>query len=181
MLSASQWTSTNLNVSCRGTIGPVGNIGAPGPSGPRGVNGIDGQSGSRGPTGPSGPAGASGPAGPSGPDATTVYPMRRILVSPTIVFFDRSMRGGIYPIKIDTSSTLRIKGNGLESEDWFILTYSDLSPILVVLSADATPADGYSSSIKQYILKGRQLGSTSYWNLYYYKDAVTRSNNFYLY
>jgi hypothetical protein len=182
MLSASQWTSANLKNSCRGTIGPIGNIGLPGPSGPRGQNGVDGQSGSRGSTGPSGPEGASGPVGPNGPDVTAVYPLQPIVGSPTIVFFNRSMRGGIYPIKIDTSSTI-IRGNGLESGDWFILTYSySSSPITLYLSADDTTADGFSGKSTIYVLKGYDfIGTRSYWHLYYYKDPNARTNIFYLY
>jgi hypothetical protein len=68
MLSASQWTASNLTVGCLGKVGPIGNpgpqiSGPQGPSGPSGFNGDGGPQGSQGPVGDTGRGGPSGPAG----------------------------------------------------------------------------------------------------------------------
>jgi hypothetical protein len=65
MLSASQWTSQNLLVNCKGPDGPIG------PSGDRGNTGATGVVGIAGATGPTGPSGRTGPTGPTGPRGQT--------------------------------------------------------------------------------------------------------------
>ena len=68
MLSASQWTASNLTVGCLGKVGPIGNPGPQisGPQGPSGPSGLDGLAGPRGSQGAAGAGGANGPAGPVG-------------------------------------------------------------------------------------------------------------------
>lgn len=89
MLSASQWTASNLIVGCTGKVGPMGDPGpeVSGPQGPSGVSGPSGSNGFSGSTGAIGPGGGLGPSGPPGlasfrvmtlelPSTSITYPFR---------------------------------------------------------------------------------------------------------
>jgi hypothetical protein len=91
------------------------------------------------------------------------------------------MRGAIYSANRDTSGSITIRDSGLESGDWFILTYPHSPPVTIYLSANESAADGFLGTSRTYILKGGLLGSNSAWHVYYYKDPITQTNNLYLY
>ena len=102
MLSASQWTASNLTVGCLGVSGPIGNVGptVSGPSGPSGPSGFDGDGG---PRGSQGPAGDTGPSGPSGPPGSAFFGIikRELTLPVTNYTFNSS---SAYNILIITSS-----------------------------------------------------------------------------
>jgi len=186
MLSASQWTSSNLPNACAGRGGAVGKTGPPGPEGPRGQNGSDGQSGPRGPRGPQGVSGVSGPDGPRGFNAIEPYSIDlfRSTGLPNNIYnvpLEFDSPGSLFLFEIGTSNKFRITAPSyLESGYWFITKYYHSDPITLYLDT-VTTSDGYAATTRTYVISRGLLGNTSTWYVYYYKDSVTNTNNFYLY
>jgi hypothetical protein len=102
MLSASQWTASNLTVGCLGVSGPIGNVGptVSGSSGPSGPSGFDGD---RGPQGSQGPTGDTGPSGPSGPPGSAFFGIRKLALTDPVTNYTFNSSSA-YNILIITSS-----------------------------------------------------------------------------
>jgi len=186
MLSASQWTSSNLPNACAGRGGAVGKTGPLGFEGQRGQNGSDGQPGRRGPRGPRGPSGVTGPAGPTGFNASESYIREtfRSMGVPNAIYnvaLEFDSPGSLFTFEIGTSNKFRITAPSyLESGYWFITKYYHSDPITLYLDTVDT-SDGYAATARTYVISRGLLGNTSTWYVYYYKDRVTNTNNFYLY
>ena len=124
MLSASQWTSSNLTVGCKGITGPAGAIGPSGPAGNIGPIGPSGPSGGSGPSGPSGASGNSSLVGPSGPAGTMTSTVSFFSGSgfPTSFRFTSDMVYGILIISPGSfPAVLTITPIGLSSGNWMML------------------------------------------------------------
>jgi len=80
MLSASQWSSQNLLVNCKGPVGSPGAPGNAGSIGTTGPTGPTGPTGDRGPPGNPGNAGSIGPTGTTGPTGPRILPIQTILL-----------------------------------------------------------------------------------------------------
>jgi len=123
MLSAAQWTSSNLTVGCRGSTGPVGPSGPSGPAGPVGPTGPSGVAGVSGPSGPSGVSGNSSLVGPSGPAGVLTSRISFINLSgvSSFTFAPSSVYGILILTGNTSSSTVQITQSTLSSGNWMML------------------------------------------------------------
>jgi len=163
MLSASQWTSSNLTVGCKGDRGLVGDVGPSGPAGKVGPSGPSGIAGVSGPSGPSGVSGDSSLVGPSGPAGTltsriSFFVGRDNAVSLTIT---SSMLYGILIISPGSyAPILTIRQSGLSSGNWMMLKNCSQSSASLTISGKIytiPPATDYASPLYYVYYDGSSL------------------------
>jgi hypothetical protein len=186
MLTSSQWTATNLSVSCIGSQGPAGPSGVSGPSGPVGPNGPSGVSGQSGPSGPSGPIGAMGASGPNGVEAVYYSPLSR--VTSTSLEFNKSLYGSIVILNIgDESDEIDLTINAVNSGsnnrivhgDWFMiqpLYIGDMRISINLVTSNTVMTDGTDRSIlgttTKYVIQKSPTGNNAIWTVYYDESGL---------
>lgn len=146
MLSASQWTSSNLSVGCLGPKGQVGPAGPSGIQGPTGVSGVSGSNETTGGSGPSGQTGPSGPRGASGPYAPNDFPLVNAVISSRGNYnltFDKTNRYGCVVVtRIGSNGSdqslqvnaPQVGSNALVDGDWILLKNATTLPVTIYYS-----------------------------------------------